>query len=161
MKFIPLFLSVLVAAQAAEISVTAQPSYSAVVCAMTVCPTATALASRDIECPDYCNGKCKVVDDLCCPGVQKVVCDEVQSYNGTVTVGSSSSPMVSAFTSSAASSTPTAVSTTDRDSSLPSATSSGAAQATQSPPSSGAESNSIALGSMCLMMLCALTIQAL
>ena len=164
MKYVALFLSVLAAAQAADISVTAHPSYSAVVCPMTVCPTATALVARDIECPDYCDGKCKIIDDVCCPGTQKVVCDEIQTYNGTITVGNSS-PIVSAFASStatAASTTPTVASGTTQTSLLPSSTStSGAPQATQSAPSSGATSNHVDLSSMCLMMLGALAIQAL
>ncbi|CAO3646701.1 unnamed protein product [Mucor fragilis] len=67
-----------------------------IVCAMSLCPTAT-LNKRDLACPAHCKDDCRIIDDQCCPGVQKAVCN-------------SSSDSSSAVESTTAVATPTAVS---------------------------------------------------
>ncbi|KAI8641443.1 hypothetical protein BD408DRAFT_418045 [Parasitella parasitica] len=49
-----------------------------IICAMSLCPTAT-LSKREITCPLYCKNNCQIVDDQCCPGVQKAVCNTFSS----------------------------------------------------------------------------------
>ncbi|KAI8881903.1 hypothetical protein K501DRAFT_334380 [Backusella circina FSU 941] len=49
---------------------------SGIVCAMSVCPSQTAsLSKRAPPCPSVCKDNCVIVDDVCCPGVQKAVCN--------------------------------------------------------------------------------------
>ncbi|KAI8085233.1 hypothetical protein BDF21DRAFT_414731 [Thamnidium elegans] len=47
-----------------------------VVCPMSVCPSASPLARRqDIACPTTCADNCRIIDDVCCPGIKKAVCN--------------------------------------------------------------------------------------
>ncbi|KAI9266254.1 hypothetical protein EDC94DRAFT_646897 [Helicostylum pulchrum] len=51
-----------------------------VVCPMSVCPSVSPLARReDIECPTRCAGNCKIIDDVCCPGIKKAVCNSASA----------------------------------------------------------------------------------
>lgn len=49
-----------------------------IVCAMSLCPTAT-LSKRDLACPAHCKDNCRIIDDQCCPGTQKAICNSNSS----------------------------------------------------------------------------------
>ncbi|KAI8967222.1 hypothetical protein BDF20DRAFT_901299 [Mycotypha africana] len=67
----------------AEVSAVTTPSN--VACAMTICPTTTAVLKRDsLECPSECPSNCEIVNNVCCPGVQKAVCKENNDASSTV-----------------------------------------------------------------------------
>jgi hypothetical protein len=69
---------------------------SGVVCAMSVCPSQTAsLSKRAPQCPSVCKDSCVIVDDVCCPGVQKAVCNTTAISDG----GSSATPTKTPITS--------------------------------------------------------------
>ncbi|KAI9480269.1 MAG: hypothetical protein EXX96DRAFT_561872 [Benjaminiella poitrasii] len=53
------------------------PGAPGIVCAMTVCPTTTAALTKrqNLACPSNCPNDCQILDNVCCPGVQKAVCN--------------------------------------------------------------------------------------
>ncbi|KAI7898487.1 uncharacterized protein BX663DRAFT_259803 [Cokeromyces recurvatus] len=63
----------LVASQSSE-SNSAAPE---IVCAMSLCPSATAglLKREDPACPSHCADNCRIIDDVCCPGSKKAICN--------------------------------------------------------------------------------------
>ncbi|KAI9251187.1 hypothetical protein BY458DRAFT_524063 [Sporodiniella umbellata] len=73
-----IFVAALVATVCAEISsrsIFIEPT-APVVCAMTVCPTNTLIDKRaPPACPSSCPDSCHIIDDQCCPGLQKAICN--------------------------------------------------------------------------------------
>lgn len=76
-----------------------------VICPMVVCSPIT-LAARAVDpvCPTHCEKSCKIIDDVCCPGNKKAVCES----------NTASIPNATALTSGTAapSGSPTPVSST-------------------------------------------------
>jgi hypothetical protein len=118
MKFqiLTVFVAVLaVTANAAEETSTTQkikptaiiPAPPGVVCAMSVCPTTSAvLSKRDLACPVICPDNCEVVNDVCCPGHQKAVCKSnvtaSASQSGSTVAVPTSAPVSSLLPSASA-----------------------------------------------------------
>ncbi|RCH81592.1 hypothetical protein CU097_002108 [Rhizopus azygosporus] len=103
-----------------------------VVCPMTVCPTNT-LSKRDKPaCPVSCPDNCRIIDDACCPGVQKAVCypaSASQSHSAVPTAASSA--VTSAVPTASSASVSSAASTV-----IPSASASASSTAPVSPAAS-------------------------
>lgn len=84
------FLSTLIYAEEATITSKIIPTVSGggppsgVVCAMTICPSASLLMKRELTCPSNCENNCRFIDDICCPGTQKAVCNNVVSGSTSV-----------------------------------------------------------------------------
>ncbi|KAI9356616.1 hypothetical protein BD770DRAFT_389719 [Pilaira anomala] len=84
------FLSTLIYAEEATITSKIIPTVSGgsppsgVVCAMTICPSASLLMKRELTCPSNCENNCRFIDDICCPGTQKAVCNNVVSGSTVV-----------------------------------------------------------------------------
>ncbi|KAL9549006.1 hypothetical protein MBANPS3_005418 [Mucor bainieri] len=117
-------LSIITLASAIDKPTASLPAVSGgIVCAMSLCPTAT-LNKRDLACPAHCKDNCRIIDDQCCPGVQKAVCN------------SDASSAVESSTTAVA--TPTAVSSSSSISSVISSSSSAASSSAQASPSSAA-----------------------
>lgn len=99
-----------------------------IVCAMTVCPTAS-LSKRELACPSVCTDDCKIVEDPCCPGIEKAVCNNANSTDSpsgaTPSTASSTASTGTSLPSSIASASPSAsASVSDSsESSTPEATS--------------------------------------
>ncbi|EPB83371.1 hypothetical protein HMPREF1544_09904 [Mucor circinelloides 1006PhL] len=148
-------LSIVALASAVDRPTASLPAASGgIVCAMSLCPTAT-LSKRDLTCPAHCKDNCKIIDDQCCPGVQKAVCN-------------SSSDSSSAVESTTAVATPTAVSSSI--SSIVSSSSSSAVSSAEPTPSSAAgntassnaiKSTKMVLSSIALMSMITLIVNAL
>ncbi|KAF1800312.1 hypothetical protein V8B55DRAFT_1546233 [Mucor lusitanicus] len=148
-------LSIIALASAVDRPTASLPAASGgVVCAMSLCPTAT-LNKRDLTCPAHCKDNCRIIDDQCCPGVQKAVCNSS-----------------SAIESSTAAATPTAVSSSSSSSVSSIASSSSAASSSAQPtpssatgntnaPSSAVASTKMVLSSIVLMAMITLIVNAL
>lgn len=114
-----------------------------IVCAMSLCPTAT-LSKRDLACPAHCKDNCRIIDDQCCPGTQKAICNS----NSSSVVDSSS------LTTSSSVAIPTSSSLIATSSISPSSSSSSvqpSQSAINNTPSS-AESTRIVWSSVLLMV---------
>ncbi|KAI8048342.1 uncharacterized protein B0P05DRAFT_564545 [Gilbertella persicaria] len=159
MKTIAFILSLLFTAQAISFNITATASLShptPVVCAMTVCPSVTALVARDLVCPENCKDDCKIIDDVCCPGNQKAICDSssnatstswvVSALTSTALPTSSVASVVTSAVASSAVASSTVASSTVASSTAP-------AQPTQSNTTSGAGKTAIMWSGVCFMML--------
>ncbi|KAG0744682.1 hypothetical protein G6F57_000886 [Rhizopus arrhizus] len=68
-----------------------------IVCPMTVCPTNTLDKRAPPACPASCPDNCRIIDDLCCPGVQKAICSPSSASSSADT--SSSIPTSTAISS--------------------------------------------------------------
>ncbi|CAO3659767.1 hypothetical protein G6F70_003846 [Rhizopus microsporus] len=116
-----------------------------VVCPMTVCPTNT-LSKRDKPaCPASCPDNCRIIDDVCCPGVQKAVCypaSASQSHSAAPTAASSA--VTSAVPTASSASVSSAASTVTPSASASSTASSAPVSPAASSPSPSA-ANSIQL----------------
>ncbi|KAI9365139.1 hypothetical protein BD770DRAFT_377882 [Pilaira anomala] len=81
--------STLIYAEESSVTTKIIPTFSGspptgIVCAMAICPNASLLAKRqDIACPSYCENNCRIIDDVCCPGVQKAVCNSAASASSS------------------------------------------------------------------------------
>ncbi|ORE10078.1 hypothetical protein BCV72DRAFT_239114 [Rhizopus microsporus var. microsporus] len=111
-----------------------------IVCPMTVCPTNT-LSKRDKPaCPVSCPDNCRIIDDDCCPGVQKAVCypaSASQSHSAVPT--SASSAITSAVPTASSASVSSAASTV-----VPSASASSTAPSAPVSPAASSPSPSAA-----------------
>lgn len=90
-----------------------------VVCPMSVCPSASLLAKReDIVCPSHCQNNCRIIDDVCCPGIKKAVCNSASSdsSNSTATPTTPPTPTSVASSSITSTSSPTATPASDASS---------------------------------------------
>lgn len=87
--------STLIYAEESSVTTKIIPTFSTspptgIVCAMAICPNASLLAKRqDIACPSYCENNCRIIDDVCCPGVQKAVCNSAASASSSGTAAAS------------------------------------------------------------------------
>ncbi|KAG2213109.1 hypothetical protein INT47_011258 [Mucor saturninus] len=66
-----------------------------VICPMVVCAPIT-LSARAVDpvCPTHCEKTCKIIDDVCCPGSKKAVCESssVSVPNATALTSGTAAP---------------------------------------------------------------------
>lgn len=125
-----------------------------VICPMSVCPAISSLSKRkDPACPASCADDCKIIDDICCPGIKKAICSSSSSSIPATAITSGSGAVSSAASSTASSTASITVPTSLVAPNPVASTSTSVSPAAASTSASGANTYTAVLSSCMLVTL--------